>query len=76
MKLTPPDNAPLSLVGSYIGYPIGKVMLRIMTLGSYPPEDQKHNALFVAIFPWFMVILGFLVVDEWANIKSLFAGEQ
>ena len=51
-------------------------MLRIMTLGSYPPEDQKHNALFVAIFPWFMVILGFLVVDEWANIKSLFAGEQ
>ena len=75
LRLTPPESAPLSLVGSYIFYPIGKVMLRIITLGSYPPEDQKHNALFVAIFPWFMVILVFLVVDEWASIGPLFVGK-
>ena len=74
LRFTPPENAPLNLVGSYIAYPIGKVMLRIITLGSYPSEVRKHNSLFVAIFPWFMIILGFLVVDEWASIELLFTG--
>ena len=75
MKLTPPESAPLSLVGSYVFYPVEKLMLRIITLGSYPPEDKKHNSVFVAIFPWFVVILGFLIVDEWATIEPLFVGK-
>ena len=48
--------------------------MRILTLGSYPPEDRKHNSLFVAVFAWFAVIAGFLIVDEWSFISSLFSG--
>jgi len=46
-------------------------MLRIFTFGNYPPENGKHNSLFVAIFPWFVVVAGFLIVDEWPIIASL-----
>ena len=74
LKLTPPESAPLNAVGSYVFYPVGKLLLRIITVGSYPPEDRKHNSVFVAIFPWFVVILGFLIVDEWAAIKPLIFG--
>ena len=61
MRLTPPANSPLSIAGRYIAYPIGKISLKILTLGHYPPEDKKHNALFVAIFPWlaFLIVAGF-----------------
>ena len=75
MKLTPPESAPLSPVGAYVFYPVGKLLLRIITLGGYPPEDEKHNSVFVAIFPWFLVILGFLIADEWSAIESLFVGK-
>ena len=74
MSLTPPENAPLSLIGSYIAYPIGKIMLRMLSFGKYPPEHDKHNSLFVAIFPWFAIIIGFLVIDEWPHLRPLFTG--
>jgi hypothetical protein len=74
MKLTPPADAPLSFLGSYIAYPIGKILLRVLTFGSYPPELRKHNYFFVALFPWFAIIAGFLIVDEWSAIESLMSG--
>ena len=53
MKMFPPEGTKLSLLGAYITYPIGKIMLRILTIGKYPPEERKHNDLFVGLFPWF-----------------------
>ena len=55
MKLLPPPDHKLSLLGVYIGYPIGKLMLRALTWGNYPPEDRRHNALFVALTPYWLV---------------------
>jgi hypothetical protein len=52
MRLLPLDDAPLSILGRFVAYPIGKITLRILTLGRYPPEDEKHNALFVALPSW------------------------
>ena len=75
MRLTPPEGAPLSQIASYIGYPLGKVMLRILTLGRYPPENSKHNSVFVSLFPWFAIIIGFLILDEWPTLRPLFFGD-
>ncbi|MFN3811245.1 MAG: hypothetical protein ACK4S6_11555 [Roseateles asaccharophilus] len=52
MKLLPPENHKLSLMGAFIAYPIGKIMLRLLTLGRYPPENKPHNAALVALSPW------------------------
>ena len=57
MRLTAPKNSLLSLIGAYIAYPIGKILLRVLTLGRYPPEEKKHNVLFVALFPWFAFLV-------------------
>lgn len=54
MKLLPTGNHKLSLLGAYVAYPLGKVLLRVFTLGRYPPEDTPHNALFVALVPWWV----------------------
>ena len=54
MKLLPAGNHKLSVLGAYIAYPLGKVLLRVLTLGRYPPEDKPHNALFVALTPWWV----------------------
>jgi len=59
MNLRPPENHKLSLLGAFIAYPVGKVLLRALTLGHYPPESQPHNALFVALTPWW--VFGILV---------------
>ena len=48
----PTKGSKLSLVGRFVAYPIGKLSLRILTLGKYPPEKENHNELFVAIFAW------------------------
>jgi hypothetical protein len=52
MQWLPPPNAHLSMLGRFIAYPVGKVLLRCLTLGRYPPENRPHNALFVALTPW------------------------
>lgn len=52
MKLLPPQNHKLSLIGAFVAYPIGKLLLRALTIGHYPPENEPHNALFVAFTPW------------------------
>jgi len=52
MKLFPTEGKNLSLIGRYIGYPIGKIGLRVVTLGHYPPENKKHNELLVSMFSW------------------------
>ena len=54
MRLLPPPNHNLSLLGAYIGYPIGKVILRILTLGRYPPENSPHNDMLVAFTPFWV----------------------
>lgn len=54
MKLLPTGNHKLSLLGAYIAYPIGKLLLRVLTLGKYPPEEKHHSALFVALTPWWI----------------------
>ena len=54
MKLLPPQNHQLSILGAFVAYPIGKVLLRLLTLGAYPPEDKPHSALFVACAPWWV----------------------
>lgn len=54
MKLLPPRNHELGFLGEYIAYPLGKISLRILTLGRYPPEDKPHNAIFVAFTPWWL----------------------
>lgn len=54
MNLRPPRNHKLSLLGAVVAYPLGKMALRLLTLGHYPPEDRPHNALFVALTPWWL----------------------
>ncbi len=54
MKLFPPPNHKLSILGAYLAYPLGKVALRILTVGRYPPEEAPHNAMFVAFSPWWI----------------------
>lgn len=54
MKLLPPPNHKLSLLGAFLAYPLGKVALRILTFGHYPPEDKPHNAMLVAFTPWWL----------------------
>jgi hypothetical protein len=54
MKLLPAGNHKLSLLGAYVAYPIGKILLRVLTLGHYPPEEKDHSALFVALTPWWI----------------------
>lgn len=54
MNLRPPQNHKLSLLGALVAYPVGKVVLRVLTLGRYPPENQPHSALFVALTPWWL----------------------
>jgi hypothetical protein len=54
LKLLPTGNHKLGLLGAFVAYPIGKVLLRILTLGHYPPEDRPHNALLVAMTPWWV----------------------
>ena len=56
MKWLPPEKAPLSILGRLI-YPLGKIMLLSITLGRYPPENKPHNALFVALFPWWAFVI-------------------
>ena len=55
MKLLLPPNHKLSSLGQFVAYPIGKLLLRVLTLGKYPPEDEPHNALFVALAPYWIV---------------------
>lgn len=55
MRLLPPPNNKLSFLGAFVAYPLGKVALRFLTLGRYPPENKPHNALFVALTPWWLV---------------------
>jgi len=52
MKWFAPPESYGSLLGRFVAYPIGKVILRLLTLGTYPPEETKHNYLFVMLFPW------------------------
>jgi hypothetical protein len=54
VKLFPPPNHKLSLLGAYVAYPLGKVALRVLTIGRYPPEKEPHSALFVASTPWWL----------------------
>lgn len=54
MNLLPPPKHKLSLLGAYIAYPLGKLALRLLTFGHYPPEDRPHSALFVALTPWWL----------------------
>ncbi len=61
MKLLPPPNHKLGLLGEFIAYPLGKILLRILTLGGYPPEDEPHNELMVALAPWWV----FGIVITW-----------
>jgi hypothetical protein len=42
------------LLGAYVAYPLGKVALRVLTIGRYPPENEPHSALFVAFTPWWL----------------------
>lgn len=51
MKLFPNKGNNLSFLGAYIAYPIGKILLKAITIGKYPPEAKKHNEMLVAIFP-------------------------
>lgn len=37
MNLRPPKNHKLSLLGALIAYPVGKLLLRLLTLGHYRP---------------------------------------
>ena len=57
MKLFPPPNHKLSLLGAYVAYPIGKLALRLVTLGRYPPEDKPHNTMMVGLTPWFLLCI-------------------
>jgi hypothetical protein len=57
MKLLPPANQKISALGAYIAYPIGKILLRVLTLGRYPPEDKEHSALFVMLSPWWFFVI-------------------
>jgi len=61
MRLLPPPNHKLSLLGAYIGYPLGKIILRILTLGRYPPEDSPHNDMLVALTPFWVFGIVFTV---------------
>ena len=54
MRLLPPSGHTLSLLGAYIAYPIGKLALRLLTLGYYPPENRPHNTMFVSLTPWWL----------------------
>lgn len=55
MKLLPPENHKLSLMGAFIAHPMGNIMLRLLTLGHYPPENKPHNAALVALSPWWIL---------------------
>jgi hypothetical protein len=54
VKLLPPPNHKLSVLGAFIAYPVGKLLLRAMTFGAYPPEEKPHSELFVALTPWWV----------------------
>jgi hypothetical protein len=47
-----PTESHANAVGRYVAYPLGKILLRALTLGRYPPEHRPHNYLFVMLFPW------------------------
>lgn len=52
MKWFAPSDSHGSLLGRFVAYPIGKLLLLALTLGKYPPEEKKHNYLMVMLFPW------------------------
>ena len=54
--IAPPDSHG-SALGRFIAYPLGKLVLRIITFGTYPPEHAKHNYLFVMLFPWVLFVI-------------------
>jgi hypothetical protein len=47
-----PPESHANAIGRYVAYPLGKILLRVLTLGRYPPEHRPHNFLFVMLFPW------------------------
>jgi hypothetical protein len=57
MKWFAPPESHGSLLGRFIAYPIGKLLLRLLTIGKYPPEEAKHNYLFVMLFPWVLFVV-------------------
>ena len=66
MRLLPPPNHKLSLVGAYVAYPIGKLVLRLLTFGYYPPEDKPHNDMFVALTPYWFFGIALMVYWSYA----------
>ena len=55
----------LSLIGAFIGYPIGKMMLLIFTLGQYPDKNKKHNEMFVALTPLWVFFVGVTIYFDY-----------
>jgi hypothetical protein len=62
MKWFAPNESYGSLLGRFVAYPIGKIILRVLTLGKYPPENVKHNYLFVMLVPWVLFCVIAIVV--------------
>jgi hypothetical protein len=62
MQWFAPPESYGSMMGRFVAYPIGKVLLRVLTLGRYPPENEKHNDLLVIIFPWVFFCVVALIV--------------
>ncbi|MCE1243962.1 hypothetical protein [Oryzomicrobium sp.] len=46
--------------GALVTYPLGRVLLLVLTLGRYPKE--KHNKVFVAFFPGIFLLVFFALL--------------
>ena len=60
----PKSPHKLSLIGAFIGYPLGKLILLIVTIGQYPNSDKQHNELFVALTPLWVFFIGVTLYFE------------
>lgn len=57
-------HGPSSLVHpqSIIMYTLGKLLLRLLTIGKYPKQGQPHNVDFVTMFPGYVLFAVFAVI--------------
>lgn len=57
-------HGPASLVHpqSIIMYMLGKLLLRLLTIGKYPKQGKPHNVDFVTMFPGYVLFAIFVVI--------------
>ena len=61
-EMLPHGKASIVHPQSIVMYWLGKLLLRILTLGHYPKRGTPHNVNFVTMFPPFLLMAAFVAI--------------